>query len=122
MSHPLLLVGLTALAGASGVLLGAFGAHGLRARLSPEQLAVWETAVQYHLLHALALLALALFAQGGGRGVTWPATLWAVGVVLFSGSLYLLALGAPRGLGPLTPLGGLALVAGWLALLGVSRS
>lgn len=103
------------------MLLGAFGAHGLRGRLAAERLASWETAVQYHLLHALALLALALFERASGRTVTLPAALFAAGVLLFSGSIYLLALGGPRWLGPVTPLGGLALVAGWLALLGLAR-
>jgi uncharacterized membrane protein YgdD (TMEM256/DUF423 family) len=102
--------------GALGVALGAFGAHGLRSRLAAEALASWGTAVQYHLLHALALLALALFATATGRPVTAPAALFASGIVLFSGSIYALVLGGPRWLGPVTPLGGLALVAGWAAV------
>jgi len=109
-----------ALLGASGVALGAFGAHGLRARLTPERLESWETAVLYHLLHAVALLALALFARATGRGIALPAGLWTAGVLLFSGSIYLLALGGPRWLGPVTPLGGLSLLAGWLSLLALA--
>ncbi len=101
--------------GAAGVVLGAFGAHVLRARLTPEQLASWGTAVDYHLLHALAVLALGLYASAGGRSVALPAGLWSVGIVLFAGSIYALVLGGPRWLGPVTPLGGLCLVAGWLA-------
>jgi uncharacterized membrane protein YgdD (TMEM256/DUF423 family) len=106
----LLLAG--ALLGAAGVALGAFGAHGLRARLDARALEVWETAVRYHLVHAVALLALALSPHAASlRTAGW---LFAAGIALFSGSLYALALGGPRLLGPVTPLGGLALVAGWL--------
>lgn len=110
-----LIVLVAALFGALGVLLGAFGAHGLRQRLAPELLALWQTAVQYHLWHALAMLATGLLA------LQFPQQLWlrgaaallCAGIVLFSGSLYALALGAPRLVGAVTPLGGLALIAGW---------
>jgi uncharacterized membrane protein YgdD (TMEM256/DUF423 family) len=103
-----------ALLGAAGVALGAFGAHGLRARLDARALEIWETAVRYHLLHAVALLALALSPQAPAlRGPGW---LFVAGIALFSGSLYALALGGPRALGPVTPLGGLAFLAGWLWL------
>jgi uncharacterized membrane protein YgdD (TMEM256/DUF423 family) len=103
-----------ALLGAAGVALGAFGAHGLRARLDAQQLAVWETAVKYHLIHAAALLALALSPHAPQlRGAGWC---FVAGIALFSGSLYALSLGGPRLLGPVTPLGGLALIAGWLWL------
>jgi len=103
--------------GALGVAAGAFGAHGLKAWLAPEMLAVFETGVRYHLIHALALL-----------GVAWAATRWesrwipaagwlfVVGIVIFSGSLYALALSGVRGLGAITPFGGLAFIAGWLLL------
>ncbi len=109
--------------GVSAVILGAFGAHALRATLVERGMAgVWETAVQFHLLHAVALLGLAGWwrGQGGsiaGRRAAWAARAWAIGIVFFSGSLYLLALGAPRWVGPITPLGGLALIAGWILLL-----
>ena len=105
-----------ALLGASGVVLGAFGAHGLRARLTPEQLGSWETAVQYHLLHALALLALALHGASTERAIAVPAGLWCAGALLFSGSIYALVLGGPRWLGPVTPIGGVCLILGWLSL------
>ncbi len=111
-----------ALAGALGVALGAFGAHALRARLAPEQLASWNTAVQYHLIHAGVLLALALWAQVSARSVGLPAGLFSAGIVLFSGSIYLLVLTGARWLGPVTPLGGLCLIAGWLSLLLLARS
>ena len=102
---------LAALLGAAGVLLGAFGAHGLRARLDAHALEVWETAVRYHLVHAVALLAIALSPHAAAlRSAGW---LFVAGIVLFSGSLYALALGGPRLLGPVTPLGGIALIAGW---------
>lgn len=118
---PMLWLVLAALSGALAVALGAFGAHGLRARLDAEALASWQTAVQYHLLHSVALLALALFALRGGRGAGWPAGLFAAGILLFSGSIYALALGGPRWLGPVTPLGGVALLGGWVALLATVR-
>jgi uncharacterized membrane protein YgdD (TMEM256/DUF423 family) len=106
------LLAAAALVGAAGVALGAFGAHALRARLDARALELWDTAVRYHLLHAAALLAIALSPLAVSlRSAGWLLTL---GVVLFSGSLYALALGGPRLLGPLTPLGGLAFIAGWI--------
>ncbi len=111
-----------AVAGASGVALGAFGAHALRSRLDTAALQIWQTAVLYHLIHACALLALVLFARATGRAVALPAALFGSGIVLFSGSLYLLALTGWRWLGPVTPLGGIAFLAGWIALLGLARS
>ncbi len=106
--------------GASGVALGAFGAHLLRASLDAAGTReVWETAVRYQLLHAVALLGFAGWARSAGRPggapATWTVRLWVAGTVLFSGSLYGLALGGPRWLGPMTPLGGLSLIAGWVA-------
>ncbi|KRE88347.1 hypothetical protein ASG87_06940 [Frateuria sp. Soil773] len=102
------------LAGASAVLLGAFGAHALRGVLDTQASELWHTAVQYHFWHALAL-ALAAFA-GAGRWQRRAMIAFALGIVLFSGSLYALALGAPRWVGIVTPFGGLAFMAGWLAL------
>ncbi len=101
------------LLGATGVALGAFGAHGLRHVLTPDQLGVWHTAVEYQMWHAIALLAL-----GTGRFEVprLPATLLPLGVLLFSGSLYLLALTGIRALGIVTPFGGLCLMAAWFAL------
>ena len=110
--------------GASGVALGAFGAHGLKNHLSAVGLETWQTAVSYHLLHALALLVAGLwlrFAEVAGQAHPAPLVVagwsFAAGVLLFSGSLYALALGGPRLLGPVTPLGGVAFIVGWLALL-----
>jgi uncharacterized membrane protein YgdD (TMEM256/DUF423 family) len=100
------------------VALGAFGAHALKARLAPDMAAVWQTAVQYHAWHALALLAVGiLLAQDADRaGLTLAAFLFAAGIVLFSGSLYVMALTGVRGLGAVTPVGGVAWLAGWAAL------
>ena len=108
--------------GSSAILLGAFGAHGLRDKVSPEHIANWQTAATYHLAHALAILALALFANATGRSVSLPAALWSVGIVFFSGSIYLLVLTGQKWLGPITPVGGLLLAAGWLALIPLARS
>jgi uncharacterized membrane protein YgdD (TMEM256/DUF423 family) len=99
------------------VVLGAFGAHALKARLAPELLAVYHTAVQYHFWHALALLGVAL-AWPHLADHAWLRTagwLFVAGLLLFCGSLYALALGAPRQLGIVTPFGGVALALGWLA-------
>ena len=100
---------------ALGTISGAFGAHALQARLSPEKLAVYETAVRYHFFHALGLLAIGLAARGVDTPMLrWSAGLVIAGIVLFSGSIYALSFGAPRPLGIITPVGGLALIAGWL--------
>jgi uncharacterized membrane protein YgdD (TMEM256/DUF423 family) len=109
--------GIGALAGLVGVGLGAFAAHGLKARLAPEMLAVFETGVRYQMFHALALLATG-WACARWPGATAVAAGWLFvgGIVLFSGSLYALALGGPRWLGPITPIGGLAFLAGWACL------
>lgn len=118
MTLPYMAWALAACAGATGVGLGAFGAHALKGLLGPAQVALWQTASQYHLLHAVALLALAAGissnAQHHGAWATWCVVTMATGVVLFSGSLYGLALGAPRMLGAVTPLGGLLLMVGWV--------
>jgi uncharacterized membrane protein YgdD (TMEM256/DUF423 family) len=110
------------LLGATAVALGAAGAHGLRPMLMERGMTVaWETAARYHFFHALGLLALAVLLRQlptrTDRWLGWAGRLWVVGVLLFSGSLYLLALGGPRWLGPITPLGGVALIAGWLLLI-----
>jgi uncharacterized membrane protein YgdD (TMEM256/DUF423 family) len=106
---------------AGGVLLalatacGAFGAHALRVQLTPERMHLWETAVRYQFLQALGLVSVGLAMRGtDGRFLHLSALLLLIGAVLFSASLYLLALGGPRALGVLTPLGGLACIGGWL--------
>ena len=102
----------------TAVALGAFGAHGLRAMVTPEMLAVFETGVRYQVYHALALVALGLaFARLQGRGAAAAGWLFVAGTVLFSGSLYVLTLTGTRWWGAVTPLGGVAFLAGWAALL-----
>jgi uncharacterized membrane protein YgdD (TMEM256/DUF423 family) len=105
---------LVGIAGASAVVLGAFGAHALRDVLSAPQHELWHTAVEYHFWHALAL-AVAVWCRSG-KAARVAVILFALGIVLFSGSLYALALGAPRWTGIVTPFGGVAFIAGWIAL------
>lgn len=106
--------------GLSGVVLGAFGAHGLKATLLERgMMQAWEAAARYHLFHAVAALAVGAWIRAaplgrGARLMHWAARSWCIGVVLFSGSLYWLALGGPRWLGPVTPFGGVALMIGWV--------
>jgi uncharacterized membrane protein YgdD (TMEM256/DUF423 family) len=106
------------LLGALAVAAGAFGGHLLKERLSTELLAIFEVAVRYHMYHALALLG------AGWAAIQWPGPwttaagyCFAVGIVFFSGSLYVLSLSGVRWLGAITPLGGLAFIAGWLCLV-----
>ncbi len=111
-----LIIIIAGLLGFSGVVLGAFGAHALKEILTVRgSIQTWQTAVLYHLVHAVALLALAS-GSGGLINPRWIALCWILGVILFSGSLYWLALGGPKFLGPITPLGGLALLSGWLII------
>ena len=101
----------------AAVGLGAFGAHALKTRLAPDMQAIWQTAVQYHAWHALGLLAVGLYTmqRPDAPGASLAAWLFVAGIVLFSGSLYALALSGVRGLGAVTPFGGVAFLAGWLA-------
>lgn len=107
-----------ALLGGVGVGLGAFGAHGLRQRLSPDMLAVFETGARYQMYHALALLAVAalLTRSDATRALTCAGWSFTAGTFIFSGSLYLLALTGVSTLGAITPIGGVAFLAGWLSL------
>jgi uncharacterized membrane protein YgdD (TMEM256/DUF423 family) len=97
-------------------------AHGLRARLEPSMLAAFQTGVEYQMFHTLALLGVALWCRQLDPAPVWShplaiaGLLFIAGIVAFSGSLYALALGAPRWVGPITPVGGLAFIAGWLLL------
>ena len=116
---PLLAAGLF---GVTGVALGALAAHALDAFLTEHGMArAWETAARYHLFHAVALLAVAAWLRtatgAAATRIQWAARCWSAGIVLFSGSLYGLAAGGPRWLGPVTPLGGIALMAGWLCVV-----
>lgn len=108
---------LGALSAAVSVAAGAFGAHALRTRLSPELLVVFETGARYEMYHAVGLMAAAWAAsRAPGGAAAWAGWLFVVGTVLFSGSLYALALTGVRGLGAVTPFGGVAFIAGWIAL------
>jgi len=116
MDRTFLLAG--AIAGLIAVGFGAFGAHGLRERLTPDMLGVFETGVRYHMYHALALLlTAALVPRMPGKAITLAGWLFVAGIVLFSGSLYLLAVTGVRVLGAITPFGGVALLAGWVSLV-----
>lgn len=105
-----------AVLGFLAVGLGAFGAHALRDRLSERMLSVYNTAVLYQLVHSVALLAIALYAKATGASIAWPAWCFSAGILLFSGSLYVMAVTGWTKLGAVTPLGGLALLGGWAAL------
>jgi len=108
---------LSALYGFLGVALGAFGAHALRQRLEPDMLRVWETAVNYQFWHALALLGIGVLMLRHASGwLNASGLLFALGVLLFSGSLYALALSGIRVLGAITPIGGVLMLAGWICL------
>jgi uncharacterized membrane protein YgdD (TMEM256/DUF423 family) len=106
-----------AINGALAVIAGAFAAHALRGRLAPDMLEVFDLAARYHIIHALALAVAALAADRLGTSpLRLAAVLFATGIILFSGSLYLLALTGVHHFGFVTPIGGVALIAGWLAL------
>lgn len=118
-----------AIAAFLGVALGAFGAHGLRDRVTPDMLTVYQTGVQYHLYHALAVVVLGF--GGNALAGDTPRTvkllrqcgiLWLSGIVVFGGSLYLLALTGTRWLGAITPLGGICFLSGWICLALAARS
>jgi uncharacterized membrane protein YgdD (TMEM256/DUF423 family) len=108
---------LGALSACIAVGLGAFGAHGLKSRVSPEMVAVFDTAARYQMYHALGLLAAGLAAARwpGSQALSWAGWLFVAGTALFSGSLYALVLTGVKGLGAVTPVGGLAFMAGWIA-------
>lgn len=109
---------IAAINGFLAVSLGAFGSHGLKSRLTEHYLGVWQTAVQYHFYHALVLCVVGLLwhSSAGSYWLNASGYLLMAGIVLFCGSLYGLALGGPRWLGPVTPLGGLCFLLAWLCL------
>lgn len=117
-----LFFGLGAVSAFLSVAAGAFGAHALRARLSPELLAAFETGARYQMYHALGLIAAALAAaRWPGAFPQWAGWLFVAGTVLFSGSLYALALSGLPWLGAITPLGGVAFLVGWICLALAAR-
>jgi uncharacterized membrane protein YgdD (TMEM256/DUF423 family) len=118
-----LFITLASLSGMLAVAFGAFGAHALKNRLDEYALGVFQTAVQYHFYHSLALLAVGVIALGqhpGSALLRSSGWLFVIGIVVFSGSLYLLSISGLRWLGAITPLGGLAFIAGWACLAAAS--
>jgi len=117
-----LFITLASLSGMLAVAFGAFGAHALRGRLDENMMSVFQTAVQYHFYHSLALLAVGVIALSQPQTALLRSSgyLFLVGIVVFSGSLYLLSMSGLRWLGAITPLGGLAFIAGWGCLTAAS--
>ena len=113
-----LFITLASLSGMLAVVFGAFGAHALKGKLDDQALKVFETAVQYHFYHTFALLVVGVIALNQPQTVLLKSSGWlfAIGILVFSGSLYLLSLTGVHWLGAITPLGGLALIAGWACL------
>ncbi|MCB1678574.1 MAG: DUF423 domain-containing protein [Halioglobus sp.] len=113
-----LFITLASFSGMLAVVFGAFGAHALKNRLDDDALGVYATAVQYHFYHSLALLAVGVIAMGQPQTVLLKSSGWLffIGILVFSGSLYLLSFTGMRWLGAVTPLGGLAFVGGWACL------
>ncbi|MCA9655082.1 MAG: DUF423 domain-containing protein [Myxococcales bacterium] len=105
-----------AVLGLLGVAAGAFGAHGLRGSVSARDLEIWQTGAHYQQLHAVLLVAMGLTMRSPSRALAVAAVLLTLGVLVFSGTLYAMVLGAPRVLGAVTPLGGLCLMTGWASL------
>lgn len=113
--------------GLTGVALGALGAHALANELAVRGTTkAWETAARYQLVHTVALLAVGVWARSAAGAaqtrLRWAAHCWCVGNILFSASLYALALGGPRWLGPITPFGGIALMAGWILVMAAATA
>lgn len=113
-------ISIGAFLGGLAVISGAFGAHGLKERLAPEALEQWKTAALYHVLHAAALVLYGLFDRE--HKASWIGWCFFSGLVIFSGSVYALALGSPRWFGAITPIGGLAMILGWFAFAWRARS
>lgn len=115
MTKSILLAGVAFMALA--VILGAFGAHALKSRLSPDMITVYKTGVEYHFYHALGLLIIGVISiYIPGSLTNWSAVLIGAGIIIFSGSLYVLAVSGVRWLGAITPIGGLSFIIGWVLL------
>ncbi|MDR9419381.1 DUF423 domain-containing protein [Gracilimonas sp.] len=116
MPNPKIIIAIAAILLALAVAAGAFGAHALKNILSAERLETWQTAVQYHAWHALGLLLIALIGSQFDIAIAWPSSLLLAGIIIFSGSLYALCLSGIGWLGAITPIGGVAFIAGWIVL------
>jgi len=109
---------IAAISGLLAVALGAFGAHGLKAIITPEMLDVYKTGVQYQFYHTFALLAVGILMNfNQSKALKWSATLFVIGMILFSGSLYVLAISGVKALGMITPFGGITWIAAWFLLI-----
>ena len=117
MTNTKLFMVIGALLGATAVAAGAFGAHALQSRLTPERLVQWELAARYQMYHALALIAVAWSSDRFGSRVDMAGWLMLFGTLVFAGTVYALALGSPRWFGAITPIGGVSLIAGWVWLI-----
>jgi len=114
---------IAAVSGMTAVMLGAFGAHGLKKVISPEMLEVYKTGVQYQFYHTFALLAVGILMHlSPSKALKWSANLFVIGILLFSGSLYALAVTDIKILGAITPFGGVTFIAGWVLLIAHCRS
>lgn len=114
MQNPKLIIVIAAILLALAVAAGAFGAHALKNVLTAERMETWQTAVQYHAWHALGLILIAVIGVQFEVIIIWPASLILAGIVIFSGSLYMLCLTGIGWLGAITPIGGVSFIAGWL--------
>lgn len=114
MNNPKVVLAIAAFLLAIAVAAGAFGAHALKNNLSPERLETWETAVQYHAWHALGMILMILAGTQFDINVSVPVSLLLIGITIFSGSLYALCLSGVSWLGAITPIGGVAFIAGWV--------
>lgn len=114
-------ISVSAVFGFLGVVLGAFGAHFLRERLSPDLLIIYQTGVFYHMVHTLSLLGFGLYSNKNTSS-NWPGWCFSAGIVLFSGSLYLLAITGVKWLGAITPIGGVLFLCGWVGLFLKTRT
>lgn len=112
-----IVLSIAAISGLLAVVLGAFGAHGLKAIISPEMLEVYKTGVQYQFYHTFALLAVGILMNfNQSKALKWSATLFIIGMILFSGSLYVLSISGIKALGFITPFGGVTWIAAWILL------
>ena len=115
---PTLFIAIAAINGFMAVALGAFAAHGLKARLAPDMLAIFQTGVQYQMYHALAMFGVGFLCMQISDSALLRASAWSflAGIIIFSGSLYILSLSGIRWLGAITPIGGVGFILGWLLL------